>query len=442
MSFPATPDQALQIVCSWYGALPVLSTELLFQALEARTGDFPELPGALMGQLLQRIWLYPPSMEEQEEFLRKANRLWGRSPFWSECASWAAEQETERTYDVPPALARAAHSEIEIASLGSLQGLLNRWSQCAGTIAFVAEGIPDGDAPPLEDALVPFRLVGGTMHDAQADFGCEAAVFASGARRKMLSVPFLHFPTMGRSLPPWMRGGSGAPAIWFALLADQNALAIRPLDIGLAGCLLHWSDGFDSHANPGHLVLRKWNLFRQAKVPTVALPDTMGFAGPSACECSLWPHGEPLGTRIHKLLQTQLEGDPDAQELRRIHGCLIDGEGEIELESAYRILLEMEAKASLSKDKAIRILVLAYICCCRLGREVEALEREQRILSLPISEIGDLPIQLRCAYAISEGTAPRLLTFAADLKKRLGIPSRPDLTHNQNDKENDNDRQS
>ena len=436
MSFPATADQALRTVCRWYGAMPLLSTDLLFRALEARTGDFPELPGALMGQILQRLWLYPPSMEEQEEFLRKANQLWGRSTFWSECASWAAEQETERTYDVPPALARAAHSKIEIASLGSLQGLLNRWSQSTGTIAFVAEGIPDGDAPPLEDALVPFRLVGGTMHDAQADFGYEAAVFASGARRKMLSVPFLHFPVMGRSLPPWMRGGSGAPAIWFALLAEQNALSSRPLDVGLAGCLMHWSDGFDSYANPGHLVLRKWNLFRRAKVPTVVLPDTMGLAGPSARECTLWPHGEPLGTHILKLVQLQLEGDPAAKELWRIYGCLIDGEGEIELESAYRILLDTEAKAPLSKEKAIRIHLLAYVCCCRTGREAEAMEREKHILSLPISEIGDLPIQLRCAYAISEGAAPRLLAFAATLKKSFGISTIPDLTQYQKDKEN------
>ena len=439
MSFPVTADQALQTVCRWYGVMPLLSTELLFRALEARTGDFPELPGVLMGQILQRLWLYPPSMDEHERFLLMTQSLWGHGSFWREAAKWAAGQEAERTYDVPSALDRAASCEIEIAALYALKGLLNRWRQCTGTIAFVAEGVPGDDAPPLEDALIPFRLVGGKMHDAQEDFGYEAAVFASGARRKMLSVPSLHFPTMSRTLPPWMRGGSGAPAIWFALLAEQNALAGHPLNIGLAGCLMHWSDGFDSHANPGHLVLRKWNLFRRAKVPTVALPDTMGFAGPSAYECALWPHGESLGTRIEKLLQTQLEGDPDAKELRRIYGCLIDGEGEIELESARRILLEMEAKASLSKDTAIRILVSAYICCCRMGREAEALEREQRILSLPICEIGDLPIQLRSAYVISDGVAPRLLTFAAALKNSLGISSRPDLTHNQNDKENDNE---
>lgn len=436
MSFPVTADQALQTVCRWYGAMPLLSRELLFCALEARTGDFPELPGTLMGQILQRLWLYPPSLEEQERFLMKAQGLWGNGPFWHECASWAANQESDRTYDVPPTLEHAARSEIEIAALSTLRGLLNRWNQCTGTIAFIAESVSEGDAPPLEDALLPFRLVGGKMHDAQEDFGYEAAVFASGARRKMLSVPSFHFPTMGRTLPPWMRGGSGAPAIWFALLAEQNALAGHPLDVGLAGCLMHWSDGFDDYANPGNLVLRKWNLFRRAKVPTVALPNTMGHAGPNTRECALWPQGEPLGKRMQTLLQALLDRDPDAKELRCIHDSLIDGEGDIELEPAHRTLLEMEAKARLRKDMATRTLVLAYICCCRMGREAEAQEREQRILSLPKSEIDDLPIQLRCAYAISEGTAPRLLAFAATLKKSFGISTIPDLTHNHKDKEN------
>lgn len=427
MSFPATADQALQIACRWYGAMPLLSTELLFQALEARTGDFPELPGALMGQILQRLWLYPPSLEEQERFLLKVQGLWGNGPFWHECANWAAGQETERTYAVSPALGNAARSEIEIAALSALIGLLNRWNQCTGTIAFIAEGVSDGDAPPLEDALLPFRLVGGMMHDAQEDFGYEAAVFASGARRNMLSVPYLHFPSMGRTLPPWMRGSSGAPAIWFALLAEQNALASRPLDVGLAGCLMHWSNGFDDYANPGDLVLKKWHLFQRAKVPAVALPDTMGRAGPTPRECALCPCGEPLGNRLQSLLKAQLERHPDAKELRRIHASLIDGEDDVELASAHRTLLEMEAKTPLRKDTAIRIHLLAYVCCCRIGREAEALEREQRILSLPKSEIGDMPDQLRIAYAISEGAAPRLLAFAAALKNifRNSNPTQP-----------------
>lgn len=436
MSFPVTADQALQTVCRWYGAMPLLSRELLFCALEARTGDFPELPGTLMGQILQRLWLYPPSLEEQERFLMKAQGLWGNGPFWHECASWAANQESDRTYDVPPTLEHAARSEIEIAALSTLRGLLNRWNQCTGTIAFIAESVSEGDAPPHEDALVPFCLVGGMMHDTKEDFGYKAAVNASGAHKKMQSVPFLHFPTMCRTLPLWMRGGSGAPAIWFALLAEQNAFAVRPLDVGLAGCMGIKPDRFHDHANPGHLLLRKWSLFRRAKVPTVALPDTMGLAGPRPQECALWPHGEPLGRRMENLLQAQLERHPDAKELRRIYGCLIEGDDGIELESARRTLLEMEAKASLSKDTAIRILVSAYICCCRMGREAEAQEREQRILSLSKSEIGDLPIQLRSAYVSSNGTAPRLLAFAATLKKSLGISTIPDLTHNQKDKEN------
>lgn len=417
MSFPATADQALRTVCPWYGALPFLATKLLFHALEARTGDFPELPGALMGQILQRLWLYPPSFEDQEAFLRETQRLWGHSPFWHECASWAANQKSDRTYDVPPALGNAARSEIEIASLSALKGLLNRWNQCTGTIAFIAEGVSDGDVPPLEDALLPFRLVGGKIHDAQADFGYEAAVFASDACRKMLPVPFLHFPTMGRTLPPWMRGGSGAPAIWFALLAEQNALASQPLNVGLAGCLAPGSDKFDDAANPGHIVLQKLNLFRRAKVPTVVLPDTIRYGGPNARECALWPTGEPLGSRMKHLLKEQMERSPDAKEIRRIYESLIEGEGDIGIESAYRTLLEMEAKTPLRKEAATRILVLAYICCCRMGCEAEALAREQRILSLPLSEIHDLPIQILSACNFAGSSAPQLLAFAKRLKK-------------------------
>lgn len=450
MSFGTGADSALRCICWWYGSLPLLADELLFQALPAKTADYPELPVAILAELFLRRWLYPQPFESNEEWQKRLAPHLHHSQFAAQFAHWAAAQVNERTYEMPNAILDTVDSELENALIQTLKDGLNKWADAHGVIAFLGSGItPEEDrwrtTPPMADLLLPFRLVDRNLHQPVADFGRRAAVLANNMSSQWVNLDdvFLYFPTLSARLPEWLGGESGALAIWFALRANECALPRKALDIGLAGCLGRWSATatLDYGANDRQVVRRKWEIFKRARVPIIVLPDTMGYGGPDRDECMLWPHSQPVKSCMDDLLSRQMALHPDTKELKRIESCLIEGEEDIHLEIAHRTLVEMEFKRHPGKETARRINFFAYICCCRMGRDAEAMQRERRILELPAAETRDFPIQLRSAYAIGDGTAPRLLALAVILKKIfLGNLSGPSLNHNQNDKENENER--
>lgn len=417
MNLEQTAEQALGCVWLWPEIRPLLSTDLLFDALvEARTIDFPELPAALMAQLCQRLWLFPPSQEEAEKWLKKAEILWGRGLFWMEVTKWAKGQEGERTYQLSDMVLKYARSEIEQVTVHCLRDILYKWSQAHGVIAFIKEGMGT-DAPRLEDTLLPFRLGVSCPYEAEADFGMKSAIMAIGGESRFREVPSLSFPTMGKKLPKWMDGKSGGLSIWYALLAKGKELPVMPLDIGLAGCLIEGSTALHYHANPRHFVAKKWDLFRRARVPAVVLPDTMGNAGPGPHECTLWPLSESLVPYMNDLLQSQIYRYPDAKVLRRIEGGLVYYEEELDIVKTYALLRQMELKCTQAGNGAHQVNLLAYICCCRLQREPEATEREDRVLQIPRALLREYSLHLlRAGNVAGDPSRPRLRAQSDKLK--------------------------
>lgn len=428
MNFGTGAGAALGCICQWYGWLPLLCEDLLFRALSTKMGDYPELPASILAELFMRRWLYPQPPEFSGEWLGKLAPYMPRSRFAAQYAQWATSQANGRTYEMPETMLAIASNELEIALVHALRDGLGKWADAHGIIAFLGPGImPEEDlwetTPPMADVLLPFRLVDRNLHEPVADFGRRAAVIANNMkeRRTNLDDVYVYFPTLPARLPQWMEGESGALAIWFALRANEFGLPRRALDIGLSGCLGRWSATatLDYRTNDSHVVRRKWTMFKRARVPVVVLPDTMVYGGPRPDECVLWPHSQPVGHLMDNLIKQQMALQPDAKEIRRIEAALIEGEEDVNVELAHQTLVGMESKKALGKESARRINFLAYICCCRLGQDVEAMGREQRILDLLAPETRDMAFQLRCAYAISEGNAPRLLSLAAILKKNM-----------------------
>jgi hypothetical protein len=429
MNYGIWAGSALKCVDRWLSSLPFLSEDILFQALPAKTGDYPEFPADILTELFLRRWLYPPTVEEADRWLYRIAPHLHRSRFAALFAKWVVQQSDRRAYEIPRNILYEAKSEIEVVLVHALQDGFYKWREAHGVIAFLVPKMPPNEeaweeTPPIEDTLLPFRLIDRNLHEPVADFGKRAAVLAQGMRRDGPSPDdiFLHFPTMPKKLPPWMEGESGALAIWYALRANNNALPRKTLDVGLAGCLGAYSTlpTLDYRANPDHLVLRKWELFRRARVPIVVLPDTMGAGGPSSHECTLWPHSQPIGSHVDDLLDRQSALHPDAKVIKHIEACLIEGEEELELVGTLRILTEMERRNACREELACRINFLAYICSCRLKREPEAAVREQRILDLSTAEIRDLPLQLRSAtYGIENSIASRLAALAEILMKKF-----------------------
>lgn len=434
MNCHTSATSALKCIGHWFGALPLLSEELLFRALPAKTGDYPELPSTILAELFMRRWLYPQPPESNREWLDKLNLYLRPSQFADHYAAWTASQATKRTYEIPENVLDFARDELEIALVHELRDGFQKWDSAHGTIAFLSQGLTPSedqrnDKPPVADVLLPFRLDDHNHHDPAADFGKRSAILAAVETKRGWvdhSKLFIHFPTMSKRLPGWMGGESGSLAIWFAYCANQCALPRKALDVGLAGCcsqdgqLRHWD-------NPSQIVRRKRDLFRRAHVPEIVLPGTMENKDPAAVSCILWPLNTPLGSLMDDLLNRQMSLHPDTRKLEHIESCLIWGEDDICIEDAHRTLVEMEDAKKCSSESARHINFLAYICCCRMQREPEATARERRILEMPRSEIGDMPLELRAAR--SETASQRLEKLASVLKKKVSenVPN-PTLT--------------
>ena len=416
MTLEYSADEALGYIDDWPYSLPLLATGLIFRAIEAKSGD-PYLRAALMAELCHRLWLFPPSSMEAEEWRGKVEALWGGSLFWDAVVKWAENQALSRTYVLPRKVQECAKCEIEQITVCELMDILHKWRESHGVIAFLEEGETDADVPPRESTLLPFRLVESSKYASSNNFGLEAAFKAAGGREKFDKKPSLCFLTMPPKLPKWMDGKSGGLPIWYALLAIDNSLPVMPLDIGLAGCLNPQLASLDYRHNPGHKVAKKWDLFHRAKVPLIVLADTMENMGPGPCKCTLWPHSEILSFRMSKLIQSQIDRYPDAKELRRIEGCLVNFDDELNLEEAYASLRGIESKCNNDGNTAHKINLLAYICCCRLEYESEITEREGRILGIPQELHGEFALNMKRAANIAGGNAKeRMKKLAAKLE--------------------------
>jgi hypothetical protein len=417
MSLGLTAEEALNCVCRWFSARPLLSTELIFSALEAKSGDFPELPAALMAELCQRLWMFPPSLEEADEWRDRIEVLWGRSSFWSEYATWALGQADDRTYELPNAFEHRARNKIEQATFHCLCDILLKWRQSHGVIAFIKNEGMAADAPPIEDTLLPFELTHAKYHDKVADFGLDSAFLAIGGRHTLSVVPSLCFPTMGRELPEWMDGISGGLPLWFALLATEKSLPIMPLDVGLAGCLSPRHPSLDYHATPAHIVRRKWDLFRRAQVPVVVLPDTGGFHGQQQSTWQFWRPSIPLGQMMQEFVEGQAQRHPDAQLLTHFEKCIVYGDEEIDIEKAYLKLSEMRQRLHGNPEIGRRLIVLLYACCCRLDQGPQAGELEDQLRKIPPPIISEYRQNVRFAAIIAGGVArDRMLILVAEMK--------------------------
>ena len=426
MSNGCPAEHALKCVRLWYGSLPLLSTELLLRALEAKSGDYPEFPAALLAELCQRLWLFPPPVENIELWLERLGPGLKRSQFWARYAAWACNQANDRTYKIPDDIINSAHTELEKTTAEYMKNLFCKWHQSHGVIAFVRKGVePEADAwenlPPMSDTLLPFRLVAVNLHEPEADYGMRAALDAMNRANNLVPY-FLQFPTMHRLLPPWMVGESGALAIWYTMLARNRSLTCRALDIGLSGCLRKFDTShLDPERNTADIIIRKRDLFRSARVPVVILPSTWNL-GPPPRGFNYWPQSEPPRPRMEELLSWQVALHPDAKELKRIETCLVDGEDELNIAETLIILQEMEEKCTQYVNTAHQINLLAFVCCCRLQREPEATKREQRILQIPRDFLGDYSLNVRrSAYVAGAPAKPRLLGLAARLKTMAAI---------------------
>jgi len=418
-------ELALNCIRRWWDSLPLLSTDLLFQSLEARTGDYPELPAAILGELYQRCWLFPDDSSDIFKSLEWWGAQLGRSQFQKYFLEWAESQLDKRTYEMPPYILRSVNTEIEKVMVHYLQDYFCKWREAQGVIAFLSQQSIslDEDAwqetPPIEDILLPFNLLPEPRHEPDADFGKKSAFLANIKIKGNLTNPnelFLNFSTLGKGLPDWMKGGSGALAIWFALQVKERSLPSRALDVGLAGYLNPESTALDYHRNQEHLLRRKLDLFRRAKVPIIVLPDT-GTQKDYYKNCQLWPHSQPIGSRMQELISSQIIHNPDIDQLLDIAACIVDLKESIDYEDAYLKLMGMMSKPSFGKESKYLLNVLVYACCCQLGRGEEAKEMEACLRHIPSEFIGEYWVKVRRAGIGIGGVAKeQMLKLAEDMR--------------------------
>lgn len=419
MSLELSAEKALKLVGQWFSARPLFSTDLIIRALGAQSGDYPELPAVLMAELCQRLWMFPPSVEEADDWRDRIKTLWGHSAFWPGCARWAQGQADKRTYELPDDLVQLAHDQLEKETVNYLRGILLKWNHSDGVIAFIKKEGMVADAPPIEDALLPFKLTADIYHKKPTDFGLDDAFLAIGGRGTCGAEYLLCFPTMGRELPEWMDGKSGGLQLWFSLLAKDRLLPVKPLEIGLAGCLSQGTWSLDYHANREHIVRRKWDLFRRANVPIVVLPETRDSQGQKRNNWQFWRTNEDLRHRMDEFVEGQAQRYPDEKQITHFQNAILYGEEEIDIEEAQNKLAEMRQQIHSNPEMGHRLDVLLYACCCRLGQGQQARELEDRLRRIPPPKIKEHRINVRLSANIAGGVAKARMLKQVDEMKRV-----------------------
>lgn len=376
------------------------------------SGDYPELPGALIGELWMRKWLFPPDRREIESLKEKNERQWGRAVFWDYLAGWCYEQAKKRQYQPDDAIKEAADDDLQREVCNYLEDQLYSWRFSQGAIAFVVSSYWKLDIPPVENTLLPFRLVESLRHDPPADFGLKSAWAAMAGSDYREPGVFLDFPTLGKTLPNWMDGTSGGLPIWFGLETKKRELALQPLEIGLTGVMKPAGAGaaLDRYGNPPEVIREKYFLFSAAKIPRLVLPDTLGpvQCHPS-CTVEYWETNACLRGKMKSFMEKYEQRIPQINSLNRYFSFLVEGDEEVEFEPVdIRTDLLHRHKTDTEATRQ-KLELLLYICSCRLNLETERLEYERKLSNWPLEELKTLQYNLKFAGLISPEPAQQYL---------------------------------
>jgi len=316
--------RALEVVRDNLPDLPLLSSQLIIEALKTKSGDAPELPGMMVAELLHRCWLFPHSEFSKTGFDGELEGYFNGSVFFQQASRWFKDQAVKRTYFPPEDLKNLAKTEIEFEAFHCLKSNLCKWDRADGVIAFVQDdnefNANSEEYPPLEDTLLPFRLTRENYHESGVDFGRKDAFYAcrlNCPQNKRYTIMYddaysLYFETLTYRIPDWLTGKSGALAIWFALHMKIEERSCGALDVGLSGVLSPETDIIERDKNPETSIRYKKRLFEYAGVNTIILPDVCREI--TSGRLAYWPHSEPVGARMNDLVNRHIERLSDLNE--------------------------------------------------------------------------------------------------------------------------------